>query len=111
MFATLRLLGAVKKYISNQDQIFNLILTMCRKKINLKSKIRKFTIPRNEHPVISAKMPKLPPKLANLSKVLYLASITLISGFRILQWTIIRSWDIPACFPMNWLYPSLLMAL
>ena len=44
-------------------------------KINLNKMIKKFNIPRNEQPVISAKMPKFPPKLANLSLMLYFASI------------------------------------
>ena len=35
--------------------------------IHFKIKMTKFRMPRNEQPVISAKMPKLPPKLANLS--------------------------------------------
>ena len=70
-------------------------------KINLNSNIRKFNIPRKEHPVISANMPKLPPKLAILSFMLHFASITLISGSTIFQRTITRSSAIAACFNLK----------
>ena len=49
---------------------------MIRTKVNLKRTIRKFIMPRSEHPVICAKIPNLPPKLAILSRNVYLASTT-----------------------------------
>ena len=50
----------------------------------------KFKVPKKEHPVISAKIPKLPPKLANLSHIEYLASIKTTSGSKIRMLTIAK---------------------
>ena len=56
--------------------------------ISLKESKIRFRVPKKEHPVISANIPKLPPKLANLSQIEYLASIKTTSGSKIRMWTI-----------------------
>ena len=52
--------------------------------------IKTFTNAIKEHPVISEKIPKLPPKLANLSIVEYFNSIFSTSGGLNLKWTMIK---------------------
>ena len=47
---------------------------------NFNNKMIQFRIPRNVQPVISAKMPKLPPKFANLSQTECLNSTKCILG-------------------------------
>ena len=63
-------------------------------------RIRMFNSPRKEQPVISAKIPKIPPKLAKVSDVVYLGLMILISGFINLKWTMIRSSNIFRIFPL-----------
>lgn len=65
-----------------------------------KTKIRIFNSPRKEQPVISAKIPKVPPKLAKVSDVVYLGLMILISGFKNLKWTITRSSNILRIFAL-----------
>ena len=69
---------------------------------NLNEMISKFIIPRSEHPVSSAQIPKVPPKLAILSVIVVLTSNLFISNsdllycnltimvFSIIAWAILK---------------------